>query len=422
MKNSKQYLKKLCLAFSILLLSNYGYARTINVSDGGTYYICQGATDTLHLINKSGEYPEYYTDWQWGSYLNTCSSAPCAFDNYHILNIWTETLWSCNGGATAVDYATVTCNSSSSMQITVLEYECSANFIQNTSSTFWLIPVNTTISTSGATEICYGSTPTFTATCTSPNVTNWSWSVPSFMTISSGSGTSTINTNDNHHGTGDVSITVTTSEGCIVGSLGLSKSMLITSDSGTALAPVGVIAWKQAGGSCQYDASVSTVAVSYEWALNSGFSPLLETTTTPSTTGGDFDYSTAYNVWVKVHNTCNNIYGAAKEYSQTTPGKKPGCTMAPIKPDNQVVLYSDFKFYPNPANKSLSIEYPATADNALITCDMYDMVGHKLASWNLPASENKVTEDISSLQTGAYLYVVYSGTTILSRGKLMIQK
>ena len=421
MKNLKQHFKKICFAFGILLLGNYGYARTINVSDGGTYYVCQGATDTLHFINKSGEYPEYYTDWQWGTYYDTCSSAPCAFDNYHILNMWTETLWACNGGATAVDYATVTCNTSSSMQITVLEYECSAPFIQNTSSTFWLIPVNTTLSTS-ATEICYGSTPTYTATCTSPNVTSWSWGVPSFMTISSGSGTSTIHTNDNHHGSGTVSITVTTSEGCTIGSLGLSKSVFITSDSGVAPAPVGLIAWKQAGGSCQYDATIATVAVSYEWALNSSFSPLLETTTTPATTGGDFDYSTAYNVWVKVHNTCNTTYGLSKEYQQTTPGKKAGCTEAPIKLDNQAVLYGDFKFYPNPANKSLSIEYPATADNTSVICDMYDMVGHKLASWILPASNNKVTEDVSSLQTGAYLFVIHSGDTILTRGKLMIQK
>ncbi len=421
MKNLKQYLKRICLAFSILLLSNCGYARIINVSDGGTYYVCQGVTDTLHLINKSGEFAGVYTDWQWGSYLNTCSSPPCTFNNYEVLSMWTEILWGCNGGETAMDYASVTCNSTSSMQITVLEYECSVGFSQNTSSTFWLIPVETTISPS-TTHACIGSTPTFTAVCTSPNVTSWAWSLPSFMSISSGSGTSTIHTNDNHPGTGDITINLTTSEGCSVGNSGLKSSLIYTSDSGVALAPTGLISWRQAGGSCQYNAAITTVAVSYEWAFNSGFSPIYETTSTPLSSGGYFDYSTAYNVWVRVNNTCYTTYGLGKEYSQTTPGKKPGCTEAPIKLGDQTVLSDDFKFYPNPATNSLSIEYPTPSDNISIVCDMYDMVGHKLASWNLPASDNKVTEDISSLQTGAYLYVVRSGDNILSRGKLMIQK
>ncbi len=276
---------------------------------------------------------------------------------------------------------------------------------------------------SGTSNVCATSSPfTYTTSTNIPSPT-YSWTNSATCWTATTGTTSSAVTYSMTASCGGTLQCVVSGDGCPNNS-GTSPYMTVGSGVYPATVPASAITWSKAGGSCQYDANIVPVpdAISYKWSMDGG-SNVFATTSGPKTTGGDFDYSTLYHVWVCEENTCNTTYSLwSVEHSNTTPGKPVGCQETPIKPNAQTAISNDFKFYPNPANNSLSIEYPATADNTSITCDMYDMVGHKLASWTLPSADNKVTEDISSLQTGAYLYVVHSGDNILSRGKLMIQK
>jgi hypothetical protein len=396
MKNLKLIPKITSIICAIILMCSNSNATTninVDVSSGTGYaYLCDGVQYQMTFTGiPSGQSVTNYT-WVSENGL-TC-------------------------GTSAVSNVMTLCETKGDESVVVASTSGGGN---NWGFTVYFIGAETGIS--GPNSLCVGNTPTYTISTNETGASSYAWQVPATMSGSCSSCAATHSVTVTSAGVGTLTVTA---NGCPSGNASnVVVSPSITSYSGVPATPSGLLTFRQTGHSCQFDATIPAVtgATSYIWALNTSFSPILANTSGPTTyPDGDFDYSTTYNIYVKSENACGTSSSYGSWTNRTTPGKPNGCVEAPIKPNTQTTVPADFRFYPNPATNSLSIEYPTTVDNTSIICDMYDMVGHKLASWILPASDNKVTEDISSLQTGAYLYVVHSGENILSRGKLMIRK
>jgi hypothetical protein len=424
MKNLKQIIRRGALAFALLTLC-HGASAQVTVSNNGNYHICDGSTLEFEVYPGSG----YYVDgsgtgsgwWQWGSSSNTCTSPPCTYSGYTISSITTDLTNQPNGGYVL---ATVTANTLTPITVTVDVYAYSSN-----SHAFYItftITPNTT-SVIGATTFCHNTNETYTASTTVSGVgtNSYVWSTttgtPSFL-----SGSSTTNTDaTTTTGSGTGTISVTVSGSCPSGSASNVGNLSVTSDAAVPSSPSGALSMRQTGNSCQFDAYISAVtgATGYLWSLSSSMSPLIATTTSPNTNpDGLFDYSTNYDIYVEATNGCGPS-SSPTHWNHTTPGKPAGCQAVMQQSDGFGKLSDGYKVYPNPANNKVTIENIVNDENSgVLNINVYDMVGHKVSNWNLRANEKSVSEDISLLPVGLYLYTISSGNDIVSRGKLMIQR
>lgn len=427
MKSIKQIIKISCIAFVQLLLGNNLYAQ-VPVSNGGTYYVCCGSTTTFEIDPGYGYYVCNDTNWHWLNVANTCKSPyGCTFGGYTINNISTQTTTGCGDASynlaelTAPSYVTA-------MIVSVLVETCGTCTGYDHWITFTIEPYSTTIA--GATNVCASSpvAETYTVTTNVPSPTNYSWSEPSCWTLGTCNNGSACTTNT-YTVTGACSpsnMQVTVTSGCPSSNTSNIGTLSVASYSGVPPTPSGTLNYQEYNSSCYYNADIPSVtgAEDYIWSKNTSFTSFYcGNTTSPTTTGGPYYEGTAYTTYVKCSNTCgtSSSYGT---YSKTTPTKSGCIQIRHNKFDGQESDLGSvvYKIYPNPATSILTIEYPTYYDNNELTFSMFDMLGRKVATWNLPASQNVVSEETNGFPTGLYLYVISSGDEILERGKLMIQR
>jgi hypothetical protein len=405
MKNLKRKITMACMAFVTLVLCENSNAQThIAITQGADYYLCAGTTYIIDINVPSG-YCVTPSDWYYGG--NQMGNSPPYYVNNLEITGWSNSnYWNtivCQGGSDATTSLTVY------YYDPILCHLGNQYYVTCTLHTYYA-------GISGVPMRCESNSPfTFSAVTNVPSPT-YSWTNTASCWTATG-------------GTTSANVTYSTTSTCngvlglVVGGDGCPNNSGTTisetvGDGSLNETQTGLIGWSRAGISCQFDASVATVpgATSYQWSQDG--STVFATTSGPKTTGGDFDYSTLYHIWVRVLDACSSSYGPwSAEHSQTTPGKPPGCAQEAIKP-----MEEGYKVYPNPASNQLTIEYPAVSDNSALSLSIYDMLGHKMASWNLPSTETTATENISALPTGMYLYIINSGDNIVMRGKVMVQK
>ncbi len=89
--------------------------------------------------------------------------------------------------------------------------------------------------------------------------------------------------------------------------------------------------------------------------------------------------------------------------------------------NENVIAQGNVKLYPNPANNRLTIEYNLN-NNSMSTLVVYDLLGNKIQSYDLPTSQTIITEDISNLSAGFYVYCVETSDKIAQRGKFIVAR
>jgi hypothetical protein len=83
------------------------------------------------------------------------------------------------------------------------------------------------------------------------------------------------------------------------------------------------------------------------------------------------------------------------------------------------IAEGSIKLYPNPANNKLNIAY--NLDNNLVSnLVIYDLMGNKITEYILPQNVSMVSENISNLPAGFYVYCVETGNKIVQRGKFVV--
>jgi|GEM_PF-2469716 hypothetical protein len=405
MKNLKQKITIACMAFVTLVLCRNSNAQThIAITQGADYYLCAGTTYIID-INVAPGYCVTPADWYYGG--NEMGNSPPYYVNNLEMTGWSNANYS----------NTVVCYAASNVATTLTVYYYDPILCHLGNQYYVTCTLHTYYaSISGATALCETSSPfTFSAVTNVPSPT-YSWSnTASCWTASGGTTSANVTYSTTSTCNGDLTLTVGGS-GCPNNS-GTTLEVNV-GDGSLNEVQTGPITWTRAGITCQYDANINAVpgAISYEWSQNG--STVFATTSAPKTTGGYFDYSTLYHIWVRVLDACSSSYGPwSAEHSQTTPAKVPGCAEEAIKPAEE-----GYKVYPNPASNQLTIEYPTVSDNSALSLTIYDMLGHNMATWNLPSSETTATENISALPTGMYLYIINSGDNIVMRGKVIVQK
>jgi type IX secretion system substrate protein len=428
MKDFKQIAKIACMAFAMLLLGNNIDAQ-VSVSNGGTYYVCCGSETTFEVDPGSGYWVANDTNWHWLNVANTCQSPyGCAFGGYTIDDISTQNTTQCSG-YNSYNLAEVTAPSYvSAMIVSVLVEDCGSTSDHAFWITFTIEPYSTTIA--GATNVCASSAvaETYTVTTNVPSPTNYAWTEPSCWTSGTCDNGSTCTTNT-YTVTGACSpsnIQVTVTSGCPTSNTSNIGTLSVTSYSGVPSTPSGILNYQEYNSTCYYNADIPAVtgAEYYIWSKNTAFTSFYcGNTTSPITTGGPYYEGTAYTTYVKCSNTCgtSSSYGT---YSKTTPTKSGCIQIREGKVDGQEsdLGAAVYKIYPNPVSSMLTVEYPTSYGDNELTFSVYDMLGQKVVTWSLPASQNMVAENTDGLPVGLYLYVINSGDEILERGKLMIQR
>ena len=67
--------------------------------------------------------------------------------------------------------------------------------------------------------------------------------------------------------------------------------------------------------------------------------------------------------------------------------------------------------FPNPVNDKINIGY-SVQPNELITCEIIDLTGKKISSFNFISSSSNVTsKDVSFLSSGIYFIKIKTGTS-----------
>jgi len=82
---------------------------------------------------------------------------------------------------------------------------------------------------------------------------------------------------------------------------------------------------------------------------------------------------------------------------------------------------NQYSLYPNPANNVLMVEN-VNNNNSNATLIIYSELGDIVAQYALPPSETVVTENITNLAAGFYLYSITSEVKVIQRGKLIIER
>jgi hypothetical protein len=411
--------------FGLHLLNNKMYASQTYISDGATYNICIGVPYIFYLTPNTGQY-QTEGGWYIGGISNPVTSVPFTANGFTV-NTFTVNVNACGGGTPSYDYISITAATTQSVVIWVIPSGCNGG--TGTQTTFTLVPEVTAIE--GPTTFCETASPTFTCTTTETgiNANGYTWGVPS--NIMSGSSTTyTITPSITNYGSGTISVFI---GGCPYGSNSNVAYMGVTSDSPAALSATGDFdRYSQFNSTCWWNASVTAATgpvAGYQWSFTSDFSGITDYSSTSSTNGGFFSTSDyPYTFYVRAYNACTT--GASNTYSETTPSAPDGCLEGPVHDTlKKDTLKSDglsynttYKVYPNPANNQLIVEYPLSPDNSTLILNLYDVIGQKITSWGLPSYANNVSENISGLPSGLYEYVIYSGNTTLTRGKLIVQR
>lgn len=88
--------------------------------------------------------------------------------------------------------------------------------------------------------------------------------------------------------------------------------------------------------------------------------------------------------------------------------------------NNSTDISAGFKLYPNPNDGNMYIEYKGLAEDAKYT--MYDMMGRRIAYYDLLGEEGKITISEVTLGVGIYLYRISNNDKTFETGKIVIQK
>jgi len=409
MKNLMKTTRMACMAFVMLFAAQNAFAQynvSVNVSGGGgTVYMCANTTYTITYTGIPSPYevpPNNNNNWPYSTWGG--GSPGC-------ITYLTNGIVVCLPTAGKIVFDTVT---------------AFPNGIAPNNNNFQFILTLEAYQTeiSGVTSFCQTSNENYTCLTNVPDVAthDYTWSpVPSFLTYTP---TTTYYLPTTTSNSGSATLTVTVSGGgCPTGSPSNIATETITSYPSTLSAPYGVLDYILYGSTCYYNASLDPVtgAQYYEWSPNSSFSPPLYcgNTTGPETTNEPFYSQTNYHVYVRVTNLCTT--SAYTEFTKETPKAPGNCAQINLAED-KVQSSGEYKVYPNPATNQLTIEYPATPTNSVLSFNLFDMLGQKVISWNLPSSRNSASEDISSLPSGIYVYSITSGNTSIIREKLIIQR
>jgi hypothetical protein len=281
-----------------------------------------------------------------------------------------------------------------------------------------------TTSINGTADFCETSNETYTCVTDVPGVgaNDYTWyPIPSFL--SGSSTTDVLSTTTTNSGSGDITVTVSGAPGCPSGSASNTATLPLNSYSTTTLnAPGGTLEYELESGTCYYNANVPAVtgAEYYQWGKNSSFSSLwCSNTPGPTSTCAPFYSQTSYTLYVRAINACGN--GNYSTYTKETPKAPGNCPQVILAGIIQNEESSAYKVYPNPANSELTIEYPV-ADNSELNLSIYDMLGQKVISRKLPSADGIDVENITSLLGGIYVFTIISGSEIVSRGKIIIQR
>ncbi len=78
---------------------------------------------------------------------------------------------------------------------------------------------------------------------------------------------------------------------------------------------------------------------------------------------------------------------------------------------------TSIRLFPNPSSGLVTIELPD--DNKSFVLQFFDLLGRPKGSFSVHSSENKV--DLQYLEKGLYVYYLYSNTSILTQGKIIIE-
>jgi|SRR6185312_185500 len=392
------------------------------ITNGATYYVCQGSSYAFFFPVTGPKVSNPYY-WKFDSNIYACSIPPCTFSNGVTVNyFYKTTIYSCPED-TASDYYgfNATFNTAFPIKMTVAVVNCPSS---GGVVTFTIIPYVSKIA--GDTGICGTGPGTYTVTVNGDlTVTNYAWTLPPFLSGTSGTNIISASGSASILSYGTVSVI---GNGCPYGSPSNYASLYVYDvPSAPSSAPGGNIYYTQYGRSCWWNGYVPSVtnAAEYQWCFDSTFSPTYTVTSTPTTTTGPFLLDThTYTVYVRGANKCGP--GPFTQYIKETPEAPAGCIHQPTereaKQGQALAAFTDYKVYPNPAANRLMIEYPGSLPTSVLTFRIYNMLGQKMANCDLPASENIISQNVSFLSPGVYIYEIASGKGILVRGKLMIQR
>ena len=393
--------------FATQLLSTYkASAQQVNAPPGpifsaitgGTYYLCQGATYTITVT------PANFTD------THICSHSEFSYSN--------------NNNYTIVGYPAlkqIVISTSGLINVTVtVPFHNGCPATHTTDVVFTLI--SSTTSMSGLPLVC-GTTPTnyvYKAT-TNTGATLLTWTNPvGFMSkVSSAADSAVYSTT----GAGSGTIRVT-GNGCPLGSASNDATISITCNTAGPAEPT-VNNFSYSPMNCAGDVANITLnptagAWAYVWSSSNPEFQIQGGMVTASPSNSVYlnSYNTSGAITVYATNGC---LSPARTMAINTNSESYCLSHHMDKPTTESTSeIADYKMYPNPANNQLTIEYPSSgASNQILT--IYDMIGKKVASWELPASDNKISLNVSTLPAGLSVYTISTGDNILERGKIMIQ-
>lgn len=416
----KNLIKFAFVAITLLLFCNSSYAQ-ITITDGSNYYVCQGEAYTFE-VSQTAVSVHYDTNWRFDNVYQCSGTPPCIMADGVTLNtFYVTTTYNCNHPTDNNFYGVnVTLNTPSPVKVRIQEISCptTTEFV-----TFTITPYVTSIT--GETGICNTGSVTYTATVNGGLVpTNYSWTLPSFLSGSSSTDQISVSGSATALVYGNITVT---DNGCPAGSASNTGTLNVYNvPAAPTQAPGGTLTYQQHGRSCWWDAYVPSVsnAAQYQWSFDSTFATFITTDNPVTTTGPFLNDNYTYTVYVRGINACGD--GPYSKYIKKTPPAPTGCLHHPIDGDTSqsggAAVYSAYKVYPNPAGNYLTVEYLQPSDNTPLSFTMYDMLGQRVAGWNLKASDYRVSENISSLPAGIYLYEITSMNAPVAHGKLMIER
>ena len=103
----------------------------------------------------------------------------------------------------------------------------------------------------------------------------------------------------------------------------------------------------------------------------------------------------------------NNLYIHSKSQTATT-----------AKP----ISSNSFNLFPNPANNNLTIQYSLDNSVQSASIELFDEVGNKVLTWQLPTNQTQLNRNISDLAAGFYLYSIFADNKVVQRGKFIINR
>ncbi len=84
---------------------------------------------------------------------------------------------------------------------------------------------------------------------------------------------------------------------------------------------------------------------------------------------------------------------------------------------------AEMSIYPNPAAGNININYNFTGDviNSNPRVEVFDVVGKRVATHQLPNTNGKLNLDVNGLKSGVYFYTVYANNRALKTERVIIK-